>query len=260
VSSAKAYQQYRPNCVMITGATGGFGQAFVERFAAIGARLILTGRDAQKLAKLTEKLSVPCHSIVVDMQDQAAIKAAFSSLPPEFQAIDLLINNAGLALGQEPAQLCDFADWATMIAVNNTALALCTHLVLPAMVQKRCGHIINISSIAANIPYGGGNIYCATKAFVKQFSLALRGDLIGSNVRVTSIEPGLVETGFSETRFKGDAQRAKAVYAGTTPMTAADVAESVFWIATLPEHFNVNSIELMPTTQAYGPSVVHRQI
>lgn len=248
----------RPSCVMITGATGGFGQALAQRFAALGSRLILTGRRTEQLAAMAAELAVPVHSLPLDMADVAAIKAAFAALPPEFQAIDVLINNAGLALGLDPAQECDPADWEQMIAVNNTALALCTRLVLPGMVARRRGHIINMSSTAASYPYPGGHIYCATKAFVTQFSLALRADLNATGVRVTSIEPGMVETPFSLTRFKGDAAKAAAVYAGANPLTAEDVAESVVWAATLPEHVNINRIELMPTTQAPGPLIVHR--
>lgn len=248
----------RPSCVMITGATGGFGQALAQRFAALGSRLILTGRRTEQLAAMAAELAVPVHSLPLDMADVAAIKAAFAALPPEFQAIDVLINNAGLALGLDPAQECDPADWEQMIAVNNTALALCTRLVLPGMVARRRGHIINMSSTAASYPYPGGHIYCATKAFVTQFSLALRADLNATGVRVTSIEPGMVETPFSLTRFKGDAAKAAAVYAGANPLTAEDVAESVVWAATLPEHVNINRIELMPTTQAPGPLIVYR--
>lgn len=248
----------RPSCVMITGATGGFGRVLTQRFAALGARLILTGRRSELLADLATDLGVPVYLLPLDMANSGAIKAAFAALPPEFQAIDLLINNAGLALGLDPAQECDLEDWEQMIAVNNTALALCTRLVLPGMVARRRGHIINMSSTAASYPYPGGNIYCATKAFVTQFSLALRADLNATGVRVTSIEPGMVETPFSLTRFKGDTAKAAAVYAGANPLTAEDVAESVVWAATLPEHVNINRIELMPTTQAPGPLIVHR--
>jgi 3-hydroxy acid dehydrogenase / malonic semialdehyde reductase len=256
--AAPLMRPYLPKTVMITGATGAFGMAFAERFAAAGCRLILTGRRGAELQALAARLTVPVHSLVLDMADRAAIEAAFASLPPEFQAIDLLINNAGLALGLDPAPSAVMDDWEQMIAVNVSALTICTRLVLPGMVARQRGHIINLSSVAASYPYGGGNVYCATKAFVTQFSLAVRGDVNAHTVRVTSIEPGMVETPFSLTRFKGDAAKAAAVYAGANPLTAADVAESVFWAATLPEHMNINRIELMPTTQAPGPLVVHR--
>lgn len=250
---------YLPNIVMITGATGGFGQAFAARFAAAGCRLILTGRRQADLTALQARLpSVSSHLVPLDMADRVAIEAAFAALPKEFQAIDLLINNAGQALGLEPAPSADPDDWDAMIAVNNRGLVHATRQVLPGMVARGSGHIINIGSTAGSYPYPGGHVYCASKAFVKQFSLSLRSDLNGSNVRVTNIEPGMVETPFSLHRFKGDAAKAAAVYANANPLTAADVAESVFWAATLPPHVNINRIELMPTTQAPGPLQVHR--
>lgn len=257
--SLRANPSYRPNVVMITGATGGFGRAFAQRFAAAGCRLILTGRRADELAKLAEELGAFCHTIVVDVTNRAALEAAFATLPADFKDIDLLINNAGLALGMEAAPQANLDDWETMIEVNNKALAICTRLALPAMVARQVGHIINISSTAGSYPYPGGHVYCASKAFVTQFSLALRSDLNGSKVRVTSIEPGMVETPFSLHRFKGDAVKAAAVYAGAFPLTAEDVAETVFWAATQPPHVNINRIELMPTTQAPGPLQVHRE-
>ncbi len=247
-----------PQTVMITGATGDFGRAFARRFAAAGCRLILTGRRAADLTALAAELAVPVHPLVLDLGDRAAIEAAFASLPPDFQNLDVLINNAGLALGLEPAQAAALDDWEQMIDINNKALVICTRLALTGMVARQRGHIINISSTAASYPYPGGHIYCATKAFVKQFSLALRSDLLGTHVRVTNIEPGMVETSFSLTRFKGDADKAASVYANTTPLTAEDVAESVFWAATLPPHVNINRIEMMPTMQAPGPLLVHR--
>jgi len=247
-----------PQTVMITGATGDFGRAFARRFAAAGCRLVLTGRRAADLAVLAAELAVPVHPLVLDLGDRAAIEAAFANLPPDFQNLDLLINNAGLALGLEPAQSALLDDWEQMIDINNKALVICTRLALTGMVARQRGHIINISSTAASYPYPGGHVYCASKAFVKQFSLALRSDLLGTQVRVTNIEPGMVETAFSLTRFKGDADKAASVYANTTPLTAADVAESVFWAATLPPHVNINRIEMMPVTQAPGPLLVHR--
>lgn len=248
----------QPRTVLITGASGGFGSAFARRFAAIGAQLILLGRNGSKLKTLADSLPVPSHLIEADVRDRAALTAGLAALPPSFAAIDLLINNAGLALGQEPAQQASLDDWEVMIDTNDKGLALVTGLVLPGMVARGCGHIINISSTAASYPYPGGHVYCASKAFVSQFSLSLRADLIGTGVRVTVIEPGMVETDFSLVRFKGDAARAARVYADTVPLTADDVAESVFWAATLPPHFNVNRMEIMPTTQGPGPLAVHR--
>lgn len=249
---------YVPGIVLITGATGGFGSAFARRFAALGSRLILTGRNEQKLKELAGGLNTQCHLLAFDVRDRAAVEEALTSLPPDWKAIDLLINNAGLALGQEPAYRSSIDDWVTMIDTNDKALAVITGLLLPSMVERRRGHIINISSTAASYPYPGGHIYCASKAFVTQFSLALRADLIGTGVRVTSIEPGMVQTDFSLVRFKGDAERAAKVYADTVPLTAQDVAESVVWAATLPPHFNVNRLEIMPTVQGPGALAVHR--
>lgn len=249
---------YLPKTVMITGATGGFGIAFARRFATAGCRLILTSRKPDELTRLANDLGVPVHQIILDIRDRKAIEQAFAAIPPEFRDIDLLINNAGLALGLEPAYEANLDDWEFMIDANDKGLVFCTRLALPGMVARKHGHIINISSIASSYTYPGGHVYCASKAFVKQFSLALRADLLGTNIRVTNIEPGMVETPFSLNRFKGDAKRAAAVYAGAHALTAEDIAESVFWAATLPPHVNINRIELMPTTQATAPLAVHR--
>lgn len=273
---------YLPKIVMITGATGGFGEAFARKFAAAGCKLILTSRKADKLEALVKELNaqsrlrpssaervsgaqssraehnVPVHKIIMDIRDRKAIEAAFAALPPEFRDIDLLINNAGGAFGLEPAQEALLDDWQNMIEANDLGLVVCTHCVLPGMVKRKNGHIINIGSVAGNYPYGGGSVYCAVKAFVKQFSLSLRADLNSTGVRVTNIEPGIVETEFSLNRFKGDAAKAAKVYEGANPLTAEDVAETVFWAATQPLHVNINRIEVMPTTQAPGPLVVYR--
>lgn len=249
---------HRPNIVLITGASGEFGAAFARRFAAIGSKLILTARTPAKLRPLLDTLDVPVHVLELDVRDRKAVEGALAALPAAFQDIDLLINNAGLALGAEPAHKADLDDWEVMIDTNDKALAIITGLVLPGMVERGRGHVINISSIAGSYAYPGGHVYCASKAFVTQFSLALKADLIGTGVRVTSIEPGMVETSFSLVRFKGDAERAAKVYADTVPLTAEDVAESVYWAATLPAHFNVNRLEIMPTTQGPGTLAVHR--
>lgn len=252
------YPRHNPKIVLITGATGDFGSAIARRFAALGCVLVLHGRTAEKLDKLAAGLQTPVHKLAFDMTNIAAMKKAVESLPPDFSGIDLLINNAGGALGLEPAHKADPRDWETMIDVNVRALVLLTRLILPGMVERKQGHVINIGSTAGTYPYPGGNVYGAAKAFVKQFSLNLRADLAGTNVRVTNIEPGLVETQFSLVRFKGDAAKAKAVYANTTPLTADDVAESVVWAATLPPHVNVNRLEFMPTVQSFGPFAIER--
>ncbi len=250
--------KFKPDIVAITGATGDFGRAFCKRFDEIGCRLLLWGRSSDKLQDLQDSLKSDTLYVTCDMTDMQAVKDTWNNLPNEWKAIDVLVNNAGGALGQEPAFEADVNDWETMIDVNVKALAVLTHMVLPGMTQRKRGHVINIGSIAGSYPYPGGHVYCAVKAFVKQFSLALRADLIGENVRVTNIEPGMAETQFSLVRFKGDKNKADAVYADTAPLTAEDVAESVFWAATLPEHVNINRIELMPTTQGPGGLGVKR--
>jgi len=251
---------YLPSVVVITGASGDFGTAFARRFAAAGSRLVLCGRRQDRLDALAAELApAEVLTLAFDVRERAALEQALTTLPERFAAIDLLVNNAGLALGAEPAQVSNADDWETMIDTNDKALVLATRAVLPAMIARGQGHIINIGSTAGNYPYPGGHVYCASKAFVKQFSLALRADLGGTGVRVTNIEPGMVETEFSLVRYKGDAALAAKVYANTTPLTAADVAEAVFWAATQPPHVNINRIELMPTTQSPGALQVYRR-
>lgn len=253
---------YKPECVLITGATGDFGKAFAKRFAALGSKLVLHGRSAEKLVALKTELekefSANIHTICFDVTDITAIGKGLEALPSEFSDIDLLINNAGGALGAGSALDADLDDWIKMIEMNNSALVAVTLPILKKMKALGRGHVINIGSTAGSYPYPGGHVYCASKAFVKQFSLALRADLYKHNIRVTNIEPGMVHTQFSLARFKGDQKAADAVYANTDPLTADDVAESVFWAATLPAHFNINRIEMMPTRQAPGPLVVDR--
>lgn len=249
--------EYKPDIVLITGATGDFGKAFAKRFAAIGSKLILHGRDSKKLDALVAEYP-DAIGIVFDMNDKVAMKAAIDTLPDSHKNIDLLINNAGLALGLDKAQEANPDDWERMIDVDVKGLAFMTNFVVKGMAARKKGHIINIGSTAGNYAYAGGNVYGAAKAFVKQFSLNLRADLVGTNVRVTNIEPGQVETQFSTVRFKGDAERAAKVYAGTQSLTATDVAEAVFWAATLPPHFNVNRLEIMPTCQSFAGLSIER--
>lgn len=254
----KSYPTYSPQCVLITGATGGFGKAFAQRFAEAGCKLILHGRDETKLDAACGELGVPVHKLVFDLTDKESTIRQIESIPTGFQDIDVLINNAGGALGLDKAHEANLEDMENMIEMNNTSLVRVTRLVLEGMVKRQRGHIINIGSIAGNWPYPSGHVYCAVKAFVKQFSLAIRPDLSGTNVRVTNIEPGMVETSFSLARFKGDQEKANAVYANTIPLQAEDIAESVFWAATLPEHVNVNSLEVMPTKQSFSALAVER--
>jgi len=242
----------------ITGATAGIGAAAAEAFVAAGWRVIATGRRADRLAALQDRLGRDAvHTLAFDVADDAAAQAALASLPADWRDIDLLINNAGLALGTKPAQEAALDDWRTMIATNVTALVSLTHRLLPGLVARK-GAIINLSSVAATYPYTGGNVYGGTKAFVEQFSLGLRSDLHGKGVRVTSIEPGMVETEFTTVRNGGDQAVSDAFYKGTDPMTAADIAATMLWVANLPPHLNINRLELMPVTQSFAGFQVHR--
>lgn len=238
------YPHPLPETVLITGATGDFGKAFAERFAKAGCQLILHGRDQAKVDALCAQYDGAI-GIVFDIMDKEAMQAGIKDLPP----VDLLINNAGLALGLDRLQDADIDDWETMIAVNVSALVRFAKIIGTDMAARQNGHIINIGSTAGNYPYRGGSVYGASKAFVKQFSLSLRADLAGTGVRVTNIEPAQVETQFSTVRFKGDTGRADQVYAGTVSLKAEDIAESVFWAATLPRHVNINRMEVMPVDQ-----------
>ncbi len=246
--------------VFVTGATAGFGTAIARRYAAAGARLILCGRRAERLEELRRELGATIHPVVLDVRDRAAVAEAVAALPAEFAAIDVLVNNAGLALGLEPAHQASLDDWEAMVDTNVKGLMYVTRAVLPGMVERDCGHVVNIGSIAGTYPYPGGNAYGATKAAVAQFSLNLLADLVATRVRVTNIEPGLCGgSEFSVVRFHGDADKAAEVYAGTTPLTAADVAEAVLWATSLPAHVNIGRIEMMPACQAPAGLAVHRR-
>lgn len=246
------------NIVFITGATSGFGEATARRFAQDGASLVLLGRRRDRLDALQTELGVPVHAIAVDIRHRAAVEDAIRSLPEAFAAVDVLVNNAGLALGLEMADGADMDDWETMVDTNIKGLLYATRTILPGMVSRGRGHVLNIGSVAGSYPYPGGNVYGATKAFVEQFSLNLRADLLGKGIRVTSIEPGMAETEFSLVRFKGDAEKAGKIYSGIEPLTADDIAEAVHWATTLPSHVNINRLELMPTNQAFSPFAFKR--
>ena len=253
--------QWINRTVLVTGATAGFGAAIARRFAAAGARLILVGRRTDRLDALKAELKVETLTASLDVRDRAALTAFVTTLPQPFADIDVLVNNAGLALGLEPAQAADLDDWEAMVDTNLKGLMIMTRLVLPGMVARNRGHVVNISSVAGNYPYPGGNIYGATKAAVSQFSLNLIADLVKTKVRVTNIEPGLCGgSEFSVVRFHGDAEKAAKVYEGTTPLSSEDVAESVFWATSLPAHVNINRIEMMPVCQGPGPFSIHRDV
>ena len=244
--------------VLITGATSGFGAAAVKRFAHAGWRVIATGRRGERLQVLVDELGTDkVHAAAFDIRDEAAMDAALAALPPDFRDIDLLVNNAGLAQGTAPAQSALLSDWRTMIDTNVTALVTLTHRLLPLLVERK-GAIINISSVAGVYPYPGGNAYGGSKAFVSQFSLGLRSDLHGTGVRVTTIEPGMAETEFTLVRTHGDQPASDKLYSGANPMTADDIAETIFYVATLPSHLNINRLEIMPVSQSVAGFQVHR--
>ncbi|MFA7439370.1 MAG: SDR family NAD(P)-dependent oxidoreductase [Sphingomonadaceae bacterium] len=244
--------------ILITGATAGIGAATARRFVRAGWKVIATGRRQERLDALVAELGAEqVHGVCFDMRDADAIDAALAALPAQFRDIDALVNNAGLALGTSPAQEADLDQWRQMIDTNITGLVTLTHRMLPGLIARQ-GVVVNISSVAATYPYRGGNAYGGTKAFVRQFSLGLRSDLHGTGVRVTSIEPGMVETEFTLVRTGGDAEASRALYGDANPMTGEDIAETIFWVATLPPHLNINTLELMPVTQSFAGFQVAR--
>jgi len=285
--------------ILITGATSGFGLACAELCATSGARVVAVGRRKERLEALQQKFSSPSplvgeggmgglsprsqassaliepplpnpppqggreyspiHTLLLDVRDNAAVVAAVESLPKDFSKVDILINNAGLALGTGSFETQTMDDLEQMVDTNIKGLMYCTHALLPGMIERNSGHIVNIGSVAGSYPYPGGNAYGGTKAFVERFSLNLRADLLGKNIRVTNIEPGMAETEFSLVRFHGDSDKSKNVYAGVQPLTGEDVAESILWCITRPAHVNINRLELMPTQQAFGPFGVNRK-
>lgn len=245
--------------IFITGATSGFGEACARLLVTQGARLVLCGRRENKLKTLQQELGDNIHMLTMDVSDRKQVENAIASLPDKFKNITVLINNAGLALGMEPAYKSMLDDWEQMVDTNIKGVLYCTHAILPMLVKQNKGYIINIGSTAGNHPYPGGNVYGATKAFLKQFSLNLRADLLGTTVRVTNIEPGMAETEFSLVRFKGDTAKAKNLYSDMSPINANDIAETVLWLITRPLHINVNRMEIMPTCQAFSHLAVHRK-
>lgn len=247
--------------VCITGATAGFGAEMTRRFVTEGHQVIACGRRKDRLDDLASTLGTAVLPVVIDVTDKQSIETALANLPAVWQSIDVLINNAGLALGTEPAQNASLEDWERMIATNCTGLVTMTHKILPGMVARGRGTVINIGSTAGSYPYPGGNTYGATKAFVEHFTTNLRGDLNGTGVRATTIAPGLSGgTEFSNVRFKGDDAAAAKVYEGTVQLSAADIAETAYWIATLPPHVSVNYNEMMPTCQGFSPFTIKRQV
>ena len=277
-------QSLNNKTILITGATSGIGRACAVACAKAGAKVIITGRRAELLAEVKKEIEslsinhqpsttqqthphpnplpegegVKVHPLTLDVRDRKAVFDAVANLPKEFSEIDVLINNAGLALGFDPADVSSLDDWEVMIDTNIKGLLYCTKAVLPGMVARDNGHIVNMGSIAGNYPYPGGNAYGGTKAFLKQFSLNLRADLLGKQIRVTNIEPGMVETDFSLVRFHGDKSKADAVYANTEPLVADDIADNVLYAITRPRHVNINRLEVMCVMQAFNPFAIKR--
>lgn len=247
--------------VLVTGATAGFGMAIARRFSQDGARIVATGRRPDRLAALAQELGPESvKTLEFDIRDRAATEKALASLEGEWAEIDILVNNAGLALGLEPAHEASMDEWETMVDTNVKGLLYCTRAILPGMVKRGRGHVVNLGSTAGEFPYPGGNVYGATKAFVYQFSLNMRADLVGTPIRVTDIEPGLCGgTEFSNVRFRGDDAKAAAMYQGADPILPEDIADAVHWVATRPARVNINAVSMMPVSQAPGPLVVKRK-
>jgi serine 3-dehydrogenase len=242
----------------ITGATAGIGAATARRLVADGWRVVVTGRRADRLDSLSQELGDACRAVALDMRDVGAFPAVVAALPAEFAAIDLLVNNAGLAPPMDALQDADLSALTNAIDTNVTGLVALTRTLLPGLIERQ-GAIINLSSVAATYPYRGGAVYAATKAFVRQLSLDLRCDVAGTGVRVTSIEPGMVETEFTIVRNGGDQAASDSLYTDMDPMTAGDIADTIYWVATLPAHVNINTIELMPVSQSWAGFTVSRK-
>lgn len=246
--------------VFITGATAGFGLAIARRFHADGHHIIASGRRRERLAQLAAELGERVLTLELDVTSRDAVEQTVATLPEAWREVDLLVNNAGLALGLEPAQRANLDDWEKMVDTNIKGLMYMTHALLPGMVARNRGHIVNLGSVAAEWPYPGGNAYGGSKAFVHQFSLNLRADLLGTAVRVTDIQPGLCGgTEFSNVRFKGDDERAGKIYEGVEPLSAEDIADTVHWVATRPARVNINTLQLMPVAQGWGPLAIARK-
>jgi 3-hydroxy acid dehydrogenase / malonic semialdehyde reductase len=248
------------NTVLVTGASAGFGLAIAQRFLAAGDRVVACARRLDRLETLAATHPQRCHALELDVTDPAAVAAAVAGLPADFAAIDVLVNNAGLALGLDAAHKASLDDWDRMIATNCSGLVHVTRAVLPGMVERGRGTVVNIGSVAGEFPYPGGNVYGATKAFVHQFTNNLNADLVGTGVRASCVEPGLCGgTEFSNVRFAGDDARAASTYAGTDPLTAEDIADAVHWIASRPARVTITTLQMMPNCQSFGGMNIKRK-
>jgi 3-hydroxy acid dehydrogenase/malonic semialdehyde reductase len=244
---------------LVTGAGSGIGEACARMLSQAGARLVLAGRRGDKLEAVAAKLQTPSHTVVLDVRSRQEVESALTALPAPFSEVDVLVNNAGLGLGLAPAHEASLEDWETMIDTNCKGLVYVTHALLPGMVKRNRGHVVNLGSVAATYPYPGGNVYGATKAFVHQFSQNLKADLVGTRVRVTDVQPGMVETDFSLVRFKGDAEKARSVYKGMEALSSEDIADIVLWCVTRPARVNINVVEVMPADQGFGAFNIKRR-
>ncbi|RCJ25797.1 NAD(P)-dependent oxidoreductase [Nostoc sp. ATCC 43529] len=248
--------------ILITGASSGIGTACAKIFAGAGAKLILAARRLERLQQLadtlTQDFNTEVHLLELDVRDRSAVESAISNLPPSWSDIDILINNAGLSRGLDKLHEGSFTDWEEMIDTNIKGLLYLSRYVVPGMVSRGRGHVVNLGSIAGHQTYPGGNVYCGTKAAVRAISEGLKQDLLGTPVRVTSVDPGMVETEFSQVRFHGNTQRANQVYQGLTPLTADDVADVIFFCVTRSPHVNINEVVLMPVDQASATLVNRR--
>ena len=244
--------------VLITGATSGIGKSCAEFFSKKGYKTILIGRRKKRLISISKKLKKPSLPLQLDVRDKKEVFKTISELPKNFEKISVIKNNAGLAWGVEPAQDADLKKWETMIDTNCKGLIYMTKAVLPDLIKRNNGHIINIGSVAGTYPYSGGNVYGGTKSFVKQFSLGLKSDLLGTKIRITNIEPGMTNTEFSKIRYSGDKKKADKVYEKMSPLTGLDIAETIYWCVKRPKHVNINSVELMPLQQGFNFFAVSR--
>ncbi len=244
--------------VLITGATSGIGLACARKFAANGDKLILTGRNEHRLAELKKEMATDVLTLAFDVRDREKAQQYIGGLPDEWQKIDVLVNNAGLALGLEPEYEGNMDDWETMIDTNIKGLLTMTRLIVPGMVERNSGHIINVGSVAGDAAYAGGNVYCATKAAVKALTDGLRIDVANTAIRVTNLKPGLVETNFSNIRFKGDEERAAKLYTGIKPLTGDDIADVAVYAANAPEHVQIAEVLILATHQASGSVIVRK--
>ena len=245
--------------VLITGATSGFGMSCAELFSKKGYKTILIGRRKERLLKLSKKLGVKKNlPIQLDVRNKEEVFQTIDKLPNDFKKISILINNAGLAWGLEPAHKVDIKKWETMIDTNCKGLVYITRAVLPGLIKRNKGHIVNMGSVAGSYPYEGGNVYGGTKAFVKQFSLGLKSDLLGTKVKITNVEPGMADTEFSLVRFSGNKKKANDVYKKMTPLNGKDIAETILWSVNRPSHVNINRIEIMPLQQGFNFFAISR--